>query len=373
MKAFRPYLLILALLPLFLSCSKEETSPVLTGIEASSLDPLPFSSVALTMPEAGTNPIFFTATWTETQFFLDNDPRPAPVGPVKYTLEVDVAGSNFTNAYQIASTESLAAHVYVKELNNILVGTFVLTPDFGKAIEFRVVASYGLNQPSLFAVSKNKQTINLTPYTPPSDIEAVYMIGNPNGWDNSGREFIMYRNDNEPNNLIYTYTGYFGDSGDGGCYFKFASESNLGSWSTLYCMGAGGTIVFGDFDAFKVDVGYHTVTLDLSAMTYTIVPFDASAKPVYSAMGLIGAFCGWENEPEMLQSSYDEHKWTLNYSFDDGTELKFRANFSWDENWGGDGFPYGLGVGGGNNIVVPAGNYTFYFNDLTGHYAIIRK
>ncbi len=185
----------------------------------------------------------------------------------------------------------------------------------------------------------------------------------------------MYRDNNEPGNKVYTYTGLFQDSGDGFCYFKFVSEANLGSWASMYCMGADGTIVVGDLDAFKIAPGYHTVTLDLAAMTYTITPFDASGKVEYAVMGAIGEFCGWDNEPEMTKSAYDPHKWTYDYNFDAGTTVKFRADHAWTANWGGpaDALPYGVSVFDGPGCAVPAGNYTIYFNDLTGHYAIIMK
>ncbi|MCL2098086.1 MAG: SusE domain-containing protein [Bacteroidales bacterium] len=376
MKALKTYLFIIALLPLFFGCSKEDASPVLTGIEPSVIDPLPFSSATLTMPETGTNPWLLTVTWTETKFFLDHGARPAPVGPVRYTLEMDIVGNNFADAHTIGSTEALALNIFVKEINSMLVNNFEQIPGTPANVEFRVIANYGLNQPSLTAVSQNQRTITLIPYTPPSDIEAVYIIGNPNGWDNSGKEFIMYRDDNSLTNLVYTYTGLFQDSGDGLCYFKFASESNLGSWATLYCMGTGGAITFGDLDAFNVAAGYHTITLDLGAMTYTIEPYDASAKPVYAVIGAVGSFCDWDNDPEMVKSSYDEHKWTLEYTFDTQTALKFRADHAWTDNWGGqaEDFPYGIAVyDDPGSATVPAGTYMIYFNDLTGHYAVIRK
>ena len=384
MKAFKTYLFIIALLPLFFGCSKEDASPVLTGIIPSTLDPLSFSSATLTLPEPGTNPWFLTVTWTETIFYLHNSPGPAPVGPVKYTLEMDIAGNNFADARVIGSTEALALNIFVKEINNLLVNTFELTPGMPADVEFRIVTTYGVNQPSLIAISQNKRTMAIIPYTPPSDIEAVYMIGNPNGWDNSGKQVIMYRNDNEQTNLVYTYTGIFHDSGDGSAYFKFASESNLGSWSTLYCKGdnsttAGvesGQITFGDLAAFKVAAGYYTITLDLGAMTYSIAPYDATGKPEYAVMGAIGSFCDWDNEPEMVKSSYDPHKWTLEYTFDVQTALKFRANHAWTNNWGGQSeeFPYGVAVyDDPGSATVPAGTYIIYFNDLTGHYAVIRK
>lgn len=49
-------------------------------------------------------------------------------------------------------------------------------------------------------------------------------------------------------------------------------------------------------------------------------------------------------------------------------EAKFRANDSWDTNWGAADFPTGVGVLNGPNIPVPAGRYKVTFNPGTGEY-----
>jgi hypothetical protein len=54
-------------------------------------------------------------------------------------------------------------------------------------------------------------------------------------------------------------------------------------------------------------------------------------------------------------------------------EVKFRANGGWDVNWGGQSFPYGQGVSGGDNIVVTEGTYFIKFNSITGHYVFYKK
>ena len=61
-------------------------------------------------------------------------------------------------------------------------------------------------------------------------------------------------------------------------------------------------------------------------------------------------------------------------NLDADTQLKFAAG-TWDINWGigktASGFPYDFGVAGADNIPVPAGNYTIYFNDILGLYYFI--
>jgi hypothetical protein len=51
--------------------------------------------------------------------------------------------------------------------------------------------------------------------------------------------------------------------------------------------------------------------------------------------------------------------------------VKFRANTSWDTNWGATTYPSGYGTQGGPNIPIPtAGTYFVYFNSASGEYFI---
>lgn len=53
--------------------------------------------------------------------------------------------------------------------------------------------------------------------------------------------------------------------------------------------------------------------------------------------------------------------------------MKFLVDSSWNPNWGGANFPFGWGVGGGDNIPVEAGDYRVIFNDITGYYHFYSK
>lgn len=68
------------------------------------------------------------------------------------------------------------------------------------------------------------------------------------------------------------------------------------------------------------------------------------------------------------------HLWSTTLSVPaGGTELKFKMTGSWDTNWGGTGFPYGIGVGNGSNIPVSEGEWIITFNDIDGSYAFTAK
>ncbi|WP_375419183.1 alpha-amylase family glycosyl hydrolase [uncultured Hymenobacter sp.] len=95
------------------------------------------------------------------------------------------------------------------------------------------------------------------------------------------------------------------------------------------------------------------------------------AQDIYQTVGLIGTTTpkGWDaSTPLKLANAGDPHQWTLTLRLAPG-EAKFRANDSWDVNWGGSDFPTGTAGRGGANLQVPtASYYTVSFNDVTGAY-----
>jgi len=93
--------------------------------------------------------------------------------------------------------------------------------------------------------------------------------------------------------------------------------------------------------------------------------------PVYSTIGIVGGFNDWWNDVEMTRIEGVAHSWFARLSLSNDTELKFRANNSWDINWGDQAFPYGEGLSNGWNIPVAAGDYLVFFNDITGDYLFL--
>lgn len=121
---------------------------------------------------------------------------------------------------------------------------------------------------------------------------------------------------------------------------------------------------------------YVTITINTKDLIYTITDFDASSAKVYNTIGPIGQFCAWDNEPPLSKSGYDPHQWSGTFQFDISTAVKFRGEHNWGFNWGGKDvdYPYGKAVfdGPGATVSIP-GKYKIYFNDLTGHYAILQQ
>lgn len=90
----------------------------------------------------------------------------------------------------------------------------------------------------------------------------------------------------------------------------------------------------------------------------------------YETVGIIGSATpnGWDEETPMIKDAEDKSVWRLRIVLNEG-EAKFRANNSWDFNWGGSDFPAGIAeFENGPNILIPAGEYRITFNSTTGEY-----
>lgn len=112
--------------------------------------------------------------------------------------------------------------------------------------------------------------------------------------------------------------------------------------------------------------GYYKITFNDQTGAYSFVPVASGA---FNSIGLIGDQSSWGDDiADLTKSGDDPHVWTGIVALDAG-EVKFRAEDSWDNNWGATSYPSGFGTAGGPNIVVPvSGTYFIYFNDASGEY-----
>lgn len=208
----------------------------------------------------------------------------------------------------------------------------------------------------------------------------LFLVGDAtaSGWANtaSSNNYPLFRDPTDPN--IYYYTGKF-NAGS----VKIIEQR--GAWAPQYG-GENGNLVYrpteADPDPAPISVpaeGYYTFTINLDEMTYTLESYDASGAATYEIMGLVGAgtTVGWPNDDnptpdiQMTQSTFDPHIWYLkDVAISDGP-VKFRAELSWDVNWGSDTFPSGRATPGGPDIPATEDVYEVWFNDLTGRYIFI--
>ena len=142
-----------------------------------------------------------------------------------------------------------------------------------------------------------------------------------------------------------------------GQLFKFSEGPNFMGSNWGDNEGDGKAEEFGNNITFNQPEGeaYYNITFNDKTRVYTI-EFSK-----YPSIGIIGSATpgGWNEDTdlEFKGNGIFELKITLT----DG-EVKFRANISWDTNWGGDAFPSGTAVPGGSNIAVTAGTYVVTFD-----------
>ncbi len=97
--------------------------------------------------------------------------------------------------------------------------------------------------------------------------------------------------------------------------------------------------------------------------------FSTTVFGQFNTIGIIGTATpeGWDASTPMAQDPDNPDLWTIEIELADG-ELKFRADDSWDVNWGGTALPIGTGEEDGPNFQIIGGDYVIEFNSATGEY-----
>ena len=214
-----------------------------------------------------------------------------------------------------------------------------------------------------------------------SDVAPQYfMVGALPGWNAEGAQTALFY---PTSASTMTYTSVFPE----GSNLKIWNKNDLGDWSKCYgsvvdnATDASGALVSTGAGAISVPgAGVYTLALDLGTMQYTWTKLDNQSPKEYTTIGVVGGFCNWANDgaTDLDMKQVTPHNWYVVTEFAESTELKFRANDAWDVNWGVDmtideGAFYGVAEQDKPNIKVSAGKYAFYFNDITGQFAIVAQ
>ncbi len=282
---------------------------------------------------------------------------------ITYALQVDKAGNNFANPYIIYTTNNLEARLTVGELNNKLL-TFGLPGDWTSDIELRVVATVSDKVEGQISA---KVSAKVTTYDVVVDYPKLYVPGSYQGWNPGDLTTVVYSvKDNG------RYQGYFWFP-DENTEFKFTKVTAWEQDNTIGDPDAGGqsgTLRIGNWGGNNIKVttgsGYYLIKADLNAKTYTTLK---------THWGLIGSATpnGWDSDQNM---SYvvAAKVWKITLNLNAG-DIKFRANDSWDLNYGDNGPDGKLEEGGASIAIAAAGNYTITL-DLSGAlytYTIIKN
>ncbi|MGB3465774.1 MAG: hypothetical protein WBA74_10905 [Cyclobacteriaceae bacterium] len=172
-------------------------------------------------------------------------------------------------------------------------------------------------------------------------------------------------------------------------------ESNLDLWKLGVVPMTTGEAKFRKDDAWDVNWGGSTYPIGIAELNGPNIPIPADGDyevtfnsntleysfkqltgDIPTPIGIIGSATpgGWGSDTDMQQVEGTEDEWTLEVELTQTTDpdaegVKFRKDNDWAVNWGGDGFPSGVGTQDGANIQIPeTATYLVTFNSTTGAY-----
>lgn len=269
----------LILLLLFASCKKEENKVYFEGGTA----PVLTSSV-----NGGTVPMTFLTkdnravklSWTNPNYQFTTG---ASSHDVSYVVEIDTAGSNFTNPDKkvIGLTNDLSLDITQNSLNDYLMNQLLLAPGVPHNIEIRVKST--LEDGSVPLMS-NVVKFTATPFTAPPKVDpptngTLWITGDAvagagySAWSNPiPAPYDVNFQFTQVSSTVYELTL---DMPGGGGY-KLIQEQ--GDWSKQYHMTTG-TWNAGDFEKKDSDpqfpgpptAGTYKITVDFQRGKYTVV------------------------------------------------------------------------------------------------------
>lgn len=319
------------------SCEKTSTGPVADSSGASISFSSPEPDQSYVLQKGNKNDTLLTLKWNKPDLGFQSAPN--------YLIAVDTSKSDFSQAMKIANVSQTSYSITVGKMNSILLGMGLPSGQLA-TMNFKVTAILG---DSAMLVSSKPMGLSFSPFAVCKYCPEIYMPG-------SYQSASGYGGDWSPADAPVLHTISGKDKYEGYVYiadensqFKFTPERNWNNdWGDN---GADGTLDPGGDNIELADAGYYKVDVDLNALTYT------TTKTKWALIG--NAAQGWDTDVAM---SYDpsEKVWKKTLNLTAG-EMKFRANGSWDINFG-DGGNGTLAPGGDNIEISTAGNYTVILN-----------
>ncbi len=353
MKKIYKFLILLAGVAFLVSCEKEVREPVV-GV---------FNPPTITAPANGENYILTDSTENDTMTTFSWDP--ADFGfqaAVTYTVEIDMVADNFSKPSILGITNKPSLAITQGKVNNAML---TLNAFPGEVANVQVRVSAAIHK-DVDVLHSNPVSLNITPFEKVINYPKLYVPGsyqsgwNPawGAWDPSNTTTVIY---SVKDNGIYE--GYLWFSEDT-TELKFTKVPGWEQDNTIADSdpgGMSGTLQTGNWGGNNIKVpggpGYFLVKADLNAATYTYMKTD---------WGLIGSSVPPYDWSADVNMTYDKTKnvWTITLDLVAG-DIKFRANDSWDLDYGDTGGDRKLDAGGDNIPIAADGNYTITL-DLSG-------
>ncbi len=282
-----------------------------------------------------------TISWTDPDFGFDAAPS--------YTLLMDFAGGDFSNAQIIPVGSSLSKVFTQGELNGKLLALGV-TPNQATDIDIRVQTKLSDFQKMISA----PVTLTVTAYSSLLDLSTNWgVVGSatPGGWGNPNIPDLPFYTTGTPGVFVAYVTLRNGQ-------IKFRLDN---AWTTNYGDdGADGTL---EANGANIDVsaGTYKITVNTNDLTWSMEAYS---------WGLVGSATanGWNGPDFMLHYNSYQDNWKGVVTLADGA-IKFRLNNDWGVNYGDTGAD-GTLDSGGTDITVTAGNYLVTMDLNTLEYSL---
>jgi hypothetical protein len=269
-----------------------------------SIQPLSSSSFVLAYEDAGAD--FETISWEAPDFGFD--------ASVTYVVEVDKAGSNFSNAIELTTTTHPSATVTVGELNAALLALGI-EPENAGDIEVRVRSSIN---PAVEPLLSSVLSLSITPFT--TTFPPIYIIGDAQGWDLGSALELQSTGPG-----TYEAVGIFQENG----YFRLFDTPSWSAeqWGFSFFETVDTELINGnDGDSnfiFGASTGYYKVSVSLTEKTITIEP--ASAPDMY----IVGDAQGWDLNNALQMKSLGGGQFEVTGQFQNNGKFRFFVSPSW--------------------------------------------
>lgn len=337
MKTFK--LIILSVLFLGLvSCQKPAKDPVLDmGQTVASVITSPQNGSLLVLEKVQADSTI-SITWSAADYNLTE------LSLTNYTLEMDFAGSNFSNPKVIASSTGTFYETTVAALNTRLMGVFKVEPGDTVAFEYRVRAFINNSSP-YSEIYSAPITISYSPYSNVVVVAPIYMLGSATlaGWDNTKAIEMTPIGDGK-----FSVTSTLTAGND--MFVKFIAD--LGQWAPQWGTDANGTSEAGNLvyrptedvpDPAAIpapDVtGEYLIIADTSSLTYSITLATEITPPPPIYMLGSATEAGWDNTKALEMTYVSGGKFSIVATLTTGTDMyvKFISDLGkWAPQWGTD-------------------------------------
>lgn len=361
----------------FGSCKKVGDLPFYT---AGTRPTLAASATNLTPAATDSDKVVLTLTWTDAM-------HATSAANVKYTVEIDSAGKNFSNSFTKIVTGALNTTFTAKDINTILINRgYAFNAPI--SLDIRVTSSYANNNESL---SSDPIRIKFTTYKVPPKIAVpasgrLFLVGDATqgGWNNPvpvpSQEFAKIDET--------TWGGIFNLIG-GKQYLILPVN---GDWSHKYSvannsvagLSAGGDFGFDLNDNFPgpATSGLYKIIVDFQTGKFTVTPYNSVLPANLFIVGDATAG-GWNNPvpvPSQQLTRLNSVTWQITIPLTGGKQyLLLPVNGDWSHKfavannsvaglWAGGTFGYDLN----DNFPGPptSGTYTITVNFLTNTFTV---